>query len=245
LARFRTTEGKGVCTAVTLEGTEFLGTALRLRDVTFAFPRQEVPALHQVSLTVRAGERVALTGPSGCGKSTLVLVAAGIVVPDSGSVEVNGAATSVLGAAGRAAVRRKSIGIVFQFGELVAELTLVDNVALADELAGASVRSARQRARALLTEFGLGAVVNRLPGQVSGGQAQRSAVARAFVHQPAVVLADEPTGALDRANSARVLDHIEWAAERLNAGVLLATHDPVLASWCDRTVEMLDGRIRE
>ncbi|KHL19353.1 UNVERIFIED_CONTAM: hypothetical protein LK11_02710 [Mumia flava] len=201
------------------------------------------PVLRGIDLAVAPGERVALMGPSGCGKSTLLLVAAGILVPTAGSVSVCGELISGLGSDERAAVRRRRVGFVFQFGELVAELSLRDNVALAAELAGAPRREALRDADGILDRVGLLALGRRKPGEVSGGQAQRSAVARALVHRPSLVLADEPTGALDRENAAAVLDlMVELVAER-DAALLVATHDDATADRCDRVVGIIDGAV--
>lgn len=215
--------------------------ALAVTDVVYAYG--ENPALHGVGLRVGPGECVALMGPSGCGKSTLLLIAAGILAPDGGAVAVRGEELSALSADDRAAVRRRGIGLVFQFGELVAELSLRDNVALAAELAGIRRRQAVAQAQALLDAVGLGRLGDRLPGQVSGGQAQRAAVARALVHQPGLVLADEPTGALDSANAEAILGLLVDLAGELGAGVLIATHDPAVAERCTRVVRMRDGQM--
>jgi putative ABC transport system ATP-binding protein len=214
--------------------------ALAVSDVTYSYGHS--PALHAVRLRVEPGECVALMGPSGCGKSTLLLVAAGILAPDRGTVTVRGEAMSGLSGEGRAAVRRSGIGLVFQFGELVSELSLRDNVALAAELAGTRRRQAVAQAQGLLAAVGLEQLADRLPGEVSGGQAQRAAVARALVHGPGLVLADEPTGALDSANARAVLDLLVRLAGEFGAGVLIATHDQTVAERCTRVVRMADGR---
>jgi putative ABC transport system ATP-binding protein len=210
-------------------------------DVTYSY--SEYPALQEVRLRVESGECVALMGPSGCGKSTLLMVASGILAPDRGSVTVRGENLSRLSRDGRATVRRSAIGLVFQFGELVSELSLRDNVALAAELAGRRRGVAVAQAQEVLASVGLGEFGARFPGEVSGGQAQRVAVARALVHRPGLVLADEPTGALDSANAGAVLDLLVALAGDIGAGVLIATHDPVVAARCSRVVQMSDGRI--
>ncbi|PJJ58028.1 putative ABC transport system ATP-binding protein [Mumia flava] len=216
-------------------------TCLAVTDVHHQYTSE--PVLRGIDLAVAPGERVALMGPSGCGKSTLLLVAAGILVPTAGSVSVCGELISGLGSDERAAVRRRRVGFVFQFGELVAELSLRDNVALAAELAGAPRREALRDADGILDRVGLLALGRRKPGEVSGGQAQRSAVARALVHRPSLVLADEPTGALDRENAAAVLDlMVELVAER-DAALLVATHDDATADRCDRVVGIIDGAV--
>lgn len=214
---------------------------MTLTDLVYSYG--ENPVLHGVHLQVEPGECVALMGPSGCGKSTLLLLAAGILAPDGGDIAVRGEELSGLSADGRAAVRRRGVGLVFQFGELVAELSLRDNVALAAELAGIRRRTAVAQAQDLLDAVGLGRLGDRLPGQVSGGQAQRAAVARALVHRPGLVLADEPTGALDSANAEAILGLLVDLAGELGAGVLIATHDPTVAQQCTRVVRMRDGRM--
>jgi putative ABC transport system ATP-binding protein len=215
--------------------------ALALTDVTYSY--SECPALQEVGLRVESGECVALMGPSGCGKSTLLMVASGILAPDRGSVTVRGKSLSQLSRDGRATVRRLAIGLVFQFGELVSELSLRDNVALAAELAGSRRGVAVDQAQEVLASVGLGELGARFPGEVSGGQAQRVAVARALVHRPGLVLADEPTGALDSANASAVLDLLVALAGDIGAGVLIATHDPAVAARCSRVAQMSDGRI--
>ncbi len=203
--------------------------------LTFGFAHEE-PVLVDVDLVV-GREVVALTGASGTGKTTLLLCLAGIHVPRSGSIRVAGRRLDGADLDERCRVRRESLGLVFQFSELVAELTLAQNVALPVEILGGSRRTALASARDLLTELGLDGLGDRYPSQVSGGQAQRAAVARALVHNPAVVLADEPTGALDPQNAARVLDLMLGAAQRRDAAVLLVTHDAGVAGHADRTVD--------
>ncbi|WNM27016.1 ABC transporter ATP-binding protein [Demequina capsici] len=209
---------------------------IEARGLTFGFPR-EVDVLRDVHLAV-ADEVVALTGPSGSGKSTLLLCLAGILVPSSGTVTVAGHSFEGLDLEGRSRVRREHLGLVFQFSELIAELTLAQNVALPLELLGASSREASRRAIALMEELGIAELSSRYPAQVSGGQAQRAAVARGLVHEPAVILADEPTGALDSTTGAVVLDLLLGAARRRGAAVVMATHDRALAASADRIVDL-------
>jgi ABC-type lipoprotein export system ATPase subunit len=201
------------------------------------------PVLRGVSLDVEPGRLVALMGPSGCGKSTLLLVAAGILAPSAGSVGLFGTDLSGLSASERSGVRRRDVGIVFQFGELISEFSLRDNVALAAELAGASRRDSLREAGHMLELVGLGELGSSKPGHVSGGQAQRCAVARALVHRPALVIADEPTGALDQHNATVVLDLMIELTRQRDAALLLATHDAHVADRCDSTVRMLDGQL--
>lgn len=209
---------------------------IEARDVTFAFPH-EAPVLDRVSFHA-ADEVVAVTGSSGSGKTTLLLCLAGILEPSAGAISVDGQPLTGVGADERSRVRRERLGLVFQYSELVAELTLTENVALPLELLGESRRGATRAARDLLAELGIEDVAGRFPAQVSGGQAQRAAVGRALVHRPAVVLADEPTGSLDAANAATVLRLLLGAARSRRAAVVLVTHDPDVAAHADREVNL-------
>lgn len=209
---------------------------IEARDVTFAFPN-EAAVLDRVSFRA-ADEVVSVTGSSGSGKTTLLLCLAGILQPASGAIVVAGESLIGVGSDGRSRIRRERLGLVFQYSELVAELTLVENVALPLELLGESRRTATGAARALLDELGVGAVAKRYPSQVSGGQAQRAAVGRALVHRPAVVLADEPTGSLDAENASKVLQLLLAAARSRGAAVVLVTHDPEVARHADREVDL-------
>ncbi len=211
-------------------------TVVDARDVTFAYPG-EPPVLYDV--TVQVGQEVvALTGASGSGKSTLLLCLAGILTPQHGRIEVGGQEITALGDDDRCRVRREQLGLVFQSSELVAELSLLENVCLPRELLGERPRAARDAALELLDELGISDVADRYPAHVSGGQAQRAAVARALVHQPAVVLADEPTGALDARNAAVVLALMLQAARRRGSAVVLVTHDPQVGASADRVVNL-------
>lgn len=214
---------------------------LQVRDVSHRYA--EDPVLTGVDLELHAGQRLALMGPSGCGKSTLLLIAAGILVADSGSVLVAGCDLSTASREARAAHRRRNLGMVFQFGELISELTLLDNVALAGELAGQSRRAAVAAAHEVIERVGLAGLEKRKPSQVSGGQAQRAAIARAVVHRPLLIVADEPTGALDQKNARDVLDLLLEVARDSDAGLLLVTHDAAVAEACDDVLTMADGRI--
>lgn len=205
----------------------------------------ETQALVEVSFTLRPGERVALMGPSGCGKSTLLHCLAGVLVPDRGEVRLGGESFSARRDAERSRTRLRDLGIVFQFGDLVPELTLQENVMLPLLLLGHSRSAAGERAARLLAEVGVAAEADRRAGMVSGGQAQRAAVARALVHEPRFVLADEPTGALDSTTAEEVLDVIVSMTQRLGAGLLVVTHDNLVASQLDQLVTMRDGRVRD
>ena len=216
-----------------------LSAGLVVSDLTHSYGQE--PVLRGINFSLERGTSAALTGPSGCGKTTLLLAAAGILVPESGQVQVGGESVPRGSADARASFRRTRVGLVFQFGELISELTLEQNVSLAAELAGVPRREARQRAREVLARVGLESVWASKPGTVSGGQAQRAAIARAIVHQPRLVLADEPTGALDSANGVAVLDLLlELVAER-GATLLVVTHDDGVARRCDRKLAMNDG----
>ncbi|GGL18793.1 ABC transporter ATP-binding protein [Sphaerisporangium melleum] len=203
------------------------------------------PALEGASLAVWAGEVVAIMGPSGSGKSTLLHCLAGIVVPDSGQVRYDGRELSGMPDAARSALRRTRFGFVFQFGQLVPELTCVENVALPLRLERVPRREAERRAAQWLDRLEVGDVAGKRPGEVSGGQGQRVAVARALVTTPQVVFADEPTGALDSLNGERVMRLLTAAARETGAAVVLVTHEPRVAGYSDREVVVRDGRTRD
>lgn len=202
------------------------------------------PVLTGVDLDVGAGETVALVGPSGSGKSSLLLAIAGLLEPIAGSIEVCGVTISGADPEAVAAVRRRDLGIVFQFGELIPELSLLENVALPLRLAGSGRRSANGEATGLLASLGVASdVARRRPEEVSGGQAQRAAVARAVVHRPSLVLADEPTGALAQADAGTVFDLLMAVTRDRGASLLLATHDPDLAASVDRIEAVQDATL--
>ncbi len=200
--------------------------------------------LKGVSLDIAAGEVVALMGPSGSGKSTLLHVLAGLLRPSSGEVWLREMRVDTLGEHARARVRLRDLGFVFQFGDLVPELTVVENVELPLRLLGMSRVKARRRATDLLGLLGIAELWDRRLHEVSGGQAQRAAVARALVHEPAVVLADEPTGALDTVAGEQVLEALVGASKETGAAVLLVTHEMSVAAWAERDVQMRDGALR-
>lgn len=202
------------------------------------------PVLRGIDLRVGRGESVAVMGRSGSGKSTLLYALAGILPISSGVVEVAGERVWDLPDRVRTRHRLSRLGFVFQFPEMVPELSLAENVALPLELLGRSRREARARAVSVLESVGIDALTaGRRVGQVSGGQAQRAAVARAIATQPAVVLADEPTGALDSATAAEVLDVVCSAAATAGAALVVVTHDDLVASRMDRVIRLQDGRI--
>jgi putative ABC transport system ATP-binding protein len=202
-------------------------------------------ALRGAALAVEAGEIVAIVGASGSGKSTLLHCLAGIVRPDAGSVRYRGTDLTRMSDGDRSRLRRAEFGFVFQFGHLVPELTCLENVALPLRLAGVRRRDAEARARDWLDHVQVEQVAGSLPGDVSGGQAQRVAVARALVGAPSVVFADEPTGALDSLNGERVLQLLTSAARESGAAVLLVTHEARVAAYADREVTVRDGVTRD
>ena len=214
---------------------------LRAKDVAIRFG--ETPALDGAAIDIARGEIVAVMGPSGSGKSTLLYLLAGILRPDRGEVHLGDQRIDTLGDAARSRLRLTAMGFVLQFGDLVPELSLRENVELPLRLVGVPKREARARAAELLRALDVDAHADRRPGQVSGGQAQRVAVARALVHRPAVVFADEPTGALDSVAGELVLDALTGLARRGGSTVVLVTHESRVASYADRTVYLRDGRV--
>jgi len=202
-------------------------------------------ALDGADLTVRAGEVVAVMGPSGSGKSTLLHCLAGIVQADSGEVRYRGQDLTTMSDGRRSALRRSDFGFVFQFGQLVPELTCLENVAIPLRLAGERRRAAEAKAAAWLERLEVEDVAGQRPGEVSGGQGQRVAVARALVAGPRVVFADEPTGALDSLNGERVMRLLTDAAHDTGAAVVLVTHEARVAAYSDREIVVRDGKSRD
>jgi putative ABC transport system ATP-binding protein len=198
-------------------------------------------ALNGASLQVFPGEVLALTGPSGSGKSTLLHCLSGILTADAGRLAYDGRDLGAMSDRDRSALRRDAFGFVFQFGQLVPELTCLENVALPLRLAGVRRRRAERLAGDLLAELGVTDVAGKRPGQASGGQGQRVAVARALVTAPRVIFADEPTGALDSHNGEQVMRLLVAAAKQRGAAVVLVTHEAQIASWADREVAFRDG----
>ncbi len=203
----------------------------------------ELPVLRGADLTVRAGEIVALVAPSGAGKSTLLHVAGLLDRPDGGSVLIEGRNAGNLPDAGRTAVRRDTIGFVYQFHHLLGEFTALENVVLPQMIAGRSRGVAADRAKSLLTMFGLSARLGHLPGKLSGGEQQRVAIARALANEPRLLLADEPTGNLDVATAGAVFAELLSVVRDHGVAALIATHNPELAARMDRTVTLREGRL--
>jgi putative ABC transport system ATP-binding protein len=216
-------------------------TEIQARGVVKAYG--STPALRGVSLDVAEGEIVAVTGPSGCGKSTLLHCLAGILRPDAGQVTWRGERVDTLSEAARSRLRRTEFGVLFQFGQLVAELTAAENVALPLLLAGTGRRAARTAALAWLDRLGVADVADARPGEMSGGQQQRCALVRALVTEPRVIFADEPTGALDTLGGEQVLGHLVRLAREQRTSVVLVTHEPRVAGYADREVMLRDGAI--
>jgi putative ABC transport system ATP-binding protein len=214
---------------------------LRARAVAKSFGA--TPALRGADLDVAAGEVLAVMGPSGSGKSTLLHCLAGILRPDQGEVWYEDRRLDQLSERERSQLRRDEFGFVFQFGQLVPELPVAENVMLPLLLGGRHRREARAAAAALLDRLDLAGLERRRPGELSGGQAQRVAVARALVGRPRVIFADEPTGSLDSLSGEKVMDLLVDSAREQGATVLLVTHEARVAAYADREVVVRDGRV--
>ncbi|MFD8143311.1 ABC transporter ATP-binding protein [Streptomyces sp. NPDC059708] len=202
-------------------------------------------ALDEAAFSIHPGEVVAVMGPSGSGKSTLLHCLAGIVAPDSGTVTYDGRDLTAMRDTERSALRRSQFGFVFQFGQLVPELSCVENVALPLRLAGVRRREAEATALGWMERLQVEDIGAKRPGEVSGGQGQRVAVARALVTRPRVVFADEPTGALDSLNGELVMQLLTEAARAASAAVVLVTHETRVAAYSDREIIVRDGRTRD
>jgi putative ABC transport system ATP-binding protein len=211
--------------------------------LTVSAPAGPIEILAGASLSVSPGEAVAVVGPSGSGKSSLLALLAGLDRPTSGRIMVMGEDLSTLDEEGRASVRRRCLGIVFQAFHLVPTLTAEENVSVPLELGGMGTREARSRARAALEEVGLAGRRGHRPAALSGGEQQRVALARALAKDPAASLADEPTGSLDAATGEAVADLLFARRAARGAALLLVTHDPALAARADRMVRMRAGRL--
>ncbi len=218
---------------------------IRVAGVTkhFGSAEQETQVLLGIDLEVRAGELTLLMGPSGSGKTTLISILAGLLRPSSGDVDLCGARISALDEAGVSRVRRQNVGFIFQTYNLFPALSALDNVALGYRMRGAPVRQAREQARTALASVGLEARVGYLPSELSSGQKQRVAIARALAGDPALVLGDEPTAALDGPSAMGVMDLLR-ARVTPRSGVLVVTHDHRLERYAHRTIAIEDGVIR-
>ncbi|MFI7608068.1 ABC transporter ATP-binding protein [Micromonospora sp. NPDC049366] len=216
-------------------------TGVEARDVALSFG--ETPALRGANVSVAPGEIVAVMGPSGSGKSTLLHCLAGILVPDSGEIHFDGRRIDTLSETRRSALRRDHFGFVFQFGQLVPELTVEENVALPLLLGGVRRAAALREAQPWFDRLGLAGLQGRRSGELSGGQAQRVALARGLVARPGVLFADEPTGALDSLTGEQVMDLLVTAAREQGTTVVLVTHDARVAAYADRQVIVRDGTV--
>lgn len=219
-----------------------IALALASVSLTLGEGANRTDALVDINLEAARGELVAITGRSGSGKSSILNVAGGLIQPSSGSVIVDGEDLASLSAGALAAARRKSIGYVFQDLNLLPTLTAIENVSLPMELDGLSVSAARDAAHKALGAVELGDLATRFPDEMSGGQRQRVAIARGLVGERSLLLADEPTGALDEVTAEGVMYLLRQQCDA-GATALLVTHDPSLASWADRVVRLRDGRI--
>jgi putative ABC transport system ATP-binding protein len=217
------------------------GAALEAHDLHLSFG--ETPALRGATVAVGSGEIVAVMGPSGSGKSTLLHCLAGILVPDAGVVRFGGREIQSLDEHARSSLRRDRFGFVFQFGQLVPELTAEENVALPLLLRGVRRADALREARQWFTRLDLAGMERRRSGELSGGQAQRVAVARGLVANPPVVFADEPTGSLDSLTGEQVMELLVTEARQRGTTVVLVTHDARVAAYADREVVVRDGRV--
>lgn len=217
-------------------------TLLEARSVSLEYGG--TPALHEVDLVVEPRAQIAIMGPSGSGKSSLLHCLAGIIRPTSGELWFNGMRVDQLSESRRSRMRLEHLGLVFQFGDLVPELTLVENVMLPLQVLGTRRAAARRAALALMERLDIVEVADRRTGAVSGGQAQRAAVARALVHGPHAVLADEPTGSLDTLTAENVLDTMHEVTHEAGAALVVVTHDHVVASHLEELTVLRDGRVQ-
>jgi putative ABC transport system ATP-binding protein len=213
---------------------------IEARDVVLSFG--ETPALRGATVAVAAGEILAIMGPSGSGKSTLIHCLAGILTPDAGEIRFEGRRVDTMREGERSALRRDHFGFVFQFGQLVPELSAEENVALPLMLGGARRTDALSEARVWFDRLGLHGAEQRRSGELSGGQAQRVALARGLVGQPEILFADEPTGSLDSLTGEHVMELLVAAAREQGTTVVLVTHDPRVAAYSDREIVVRDGK---
>jgi putative ABC transport system ATP-binding protein len=220
-----------------------MATVIELSAVTKTYAGVDIPALESVDLTLDAGLITAIMGPSGCGKSTMLNLIGGLDRPTHGEVVVDGVRVDRMSETESARFRRRKVGYIFQFFQLLDELSVRDNIAVAAQLAGMSRNESRRQALELLEQLGLADRAERYPASLSGGERQRVAIARAVINSPSVILADEPTGALDSHNGEQVLALLE-DLNRLGQTILFVTHDEHLAATrAHRVVRLSDGRI--
>ncbi|MBB5039312.1 ABC transporter ATP-binding protein [Prosthecobacter dejongeii] len=210
---------------------------------SYAFAESAVPALRGVSLSLEAGAFVAVMGPSGCGKSTLLQLCGAMDKADSGSLKLDGREVTTMNDTDLTRLRRERIGFVFQFFNLLPTLSVLENIAMPLLLARVSEKVAFEKARALAQRVGIDHRLDHYPNQVSGGEAQRAALARAVIHEPALLIADEPTGSLDSHNGQRVLELFQELNRDLGISILMATHDAQVAAMAKQTLRMKDGRV--
>ena len=218
-------------------------SVIEARDVVLSFG--PTPALRGASVSVNAGEILAVMGPSGSGKSTLLHCLGGILVPDQGEIHFDGQRIDTMNETQRSALRRDRFGFVFQFGQLVPELTAEENVALPLLLAGVRRAEALTKARAWFERLNLDGLERRRSGELSGGEAQRVALARGLVARPRIVFADEPTGSLDSLTGEHVMNLLVAAAREEGTTVVLVTHEPRVAAYADREVVVRDGKVQQ
>ena len=223
-----------------------MSNVLEARDITKAYVDGETTlhVLQGVSIVIAAGERVALVGRSGAGKSTLLHILAGLALPSDGEVRISDRSMTQANPADRAAIRRELMGFVYQHHHLLPDFTALENVIIPQMIADVSPADAESTAMRLLSAVGLDDRFNHRPSQLSGGERQRVALSRALSTNPLLILADEPTGNLDKANETRVMDLMTSLCRDHNAALLMVTHDEVLASQADRVLYLDDGKLR-
>ncbi len=222
-----------------MTGSEDRKIAISCRGLVKKFG--DVHALNGINLDIPAGQSVAIMGPSGSGKSTLLHCLSGVLSPTEGHVEIGSLKVTSLSDAKRSHLRLSSLGFVFQDGQLIPELPASENIALPLMLTGTPKSTALEKAYTMLDRLGISQLAQRRPAQMSGGQMQRVAIARALVGSPAVIFADEPTGALDQSNGHEVMQMLTTLNEQNGSVLILVTHDSSVARWCERLIEIRDG----